>query len=62
MDSLVDAGQQGVFEDGGDDDGAAVVEEFFPGPAGTDAGSVPGKPGLREKLIRQGVNAAGVGS
>ena len=65
--------EQGVFEDGGDDDGAALVEEFFPridaGLERADTGSKPvaalmqpGKPGLREKLIRRAANTAGAAS
>lgn len=59
----------GVFEDGGDDDNASVVEEFFPrieggsegggAPATSPAPMPPGKPGLREKLIRRAGNTAG---
>ena len=81
LDDAARAGfELGVFEDGGDDDNASVVEEFFPRieggaegggavvpstPASASASALspaplpPGKPGLREKLIRRAGNNAG---
>lgn len=59
--------QQGVFEDG-EEDGAAVVEEFYPaGPADSAEGhagagtrqGAPGRAGLREKLAHKASSIAG---
>jgi hypothetical protein len=63
--------EQGVFEDGGDDDGVAVVEEFFPRieaeDRGRPVGAVPvsvaaGKLGLREKLAGRAGSSVGAAS